>query len=455
MADTIKTERLRIGGMSCMSCQARIENALRGTDGVAEARASYSGGYAEVRYDTRVITSAAVRAVIERLDYAVLPERAALSARGAPNARLMRAAGLALITVSLYLLISRLNLLGALPLAEAGMSYGMLFLIGLLTSVHCAAMCGGINLSQCIPQTGGSPLRSSLLYNLGRVASYTVIGGIVGALGRVMTFSGALRGAMQLLAGAFMIVMGVNMLGIFPWLRKLQPRLPGALSGRIARQKGKSGSPLIVGLLNGLMPCGPLQAMQLYALSTGSPLEGALSMLLFSLGTAPLMFGLGALSALLSKRFTGRILTAGAVLVTVLGLTMFTQGASLSGLSFGNAANARGGAETYALDGTIVDGVQLVASTLEPGGYPKITVQAELPVRWTIDAPKGTINGCNNRMLIPAFGIEYQFQAGENVIEFTPAEAGRFSYGCWMGMIRSVITVVEAEGRPGPDDSGL
>jgi len=67
------------------------------------------------------------------------------------------------------------------------------------------------------------------------------------------------------------------------------------------RQRGNKG-PFTVGLLNGLMPCGPLQAMQIYALSTGNPLKGALSMLLFSLGTVPLMFGLGALGSLLSRR---------------------------------------------------------------------------------------------------------------------------------------------------------
>ncbi|GHU91418.1 hypothetical protein FACS1894202_12800 [Clostridia bacterium] len=96
------------------------------------------------------------------------------------------------------------------------------------------------------------------------------------------------------------------------------------------------------------------------------------------------------------------------------------------------------------LDSTIVDGVQIVNSTLSSGGYPKITVQAGVPVRWTIDAPKGTINGCNNRMQIPEFGVEYKFQTGENVIEFTPTKAGKIPYSCWMGMIRSSITVVES-----------
>jgi sulfite exporter TauE/SafE len=298
-------------------------------------------------------------------------------------------------------------------------------------------MCGGINLSQCIPQTGGTPVRSSLLYNVGRVLSYTAIGGIVGALGSVITLSGAFKGIVQLIAGVFMVIMGINMLGIFPWLRRLQPQLPKGLSRIVSRAKGKNNSPFIVGLLNGLMPCGPLQAMQLFALSTGSAVAGALSMLLFSLGTVPLMFGVGALSSLLSKKFTSKVMTAGAVLVTVLGLTMFTQGASLSGLSLNIASVG-----SQVSDSTIVDGYQVVSSTLKSGEYPKIRVQAGVPVKWTINAPQGTINGCNNRLIIQEYGVEFQFKTGDNVIEFTPAKAGNIPYSCWMGMIRSTITVV-------------
>ncbi|GHU93671.1 hypothetical protein FACS1894208_03530 [Clostridia bacterium] len=421
MSGTIKTERLRIGGMTCANCQKHIEDALRKTKGVVKARVSWSGGYADVAYNAKIVTPAVVRGVIERLNYKVLTGKS-----NTPSGA-SRAVGLVIIIAALYFLFSGLNLTKSIPLAEEGMGYGILFLIGLLTSVHCVAMCGGINLSQCLPQADGSPVRAGLLYNAGRVTGYTVVGFIVGAIGGVITPSGAFRGAVQLIAGVFMVIMGLNMLGIFPWLRKLQPRLPGL--------RLQSNSPLIVGLLNSLMPCGPLQAMQLYALSTGSAAKGALSMLLFSLGTVPLMFGLGALSSLLSKKFARKVMTAGAVLVTVLGLTMFTQGAALSGFSLGGTASAE--------EIIVVDGVQFVSSVLSPGQYPKITVKAGVPVKWTIDAPQGSINGCNSRMQIPEYGVEHTFQPGENVIEFTPEKAGKFPYSCWMGMIRSLIIVVE------------
>jgi sulfite exporter TauE/SafE/copper chaperone CopZ len=452
MNQGIKTARLRIGGMTCVSCQNKIERKLRGTAGVRKAEVSYSAGSAFVTYDADAVSLKDIIARIEKLDYTVL------TGKQRPESSAVRVAGLMIVIVALYVLLQQfgiLNLLVPSRLAEANMGYGMLFVIGLITSVHCVAMCGAINLSQCIPQGEGrggegrlSTLRPTLLYNLGRVISYTVVGFIVGALGSAITVSNTLQGVLKLVAGVFMVIMGLNMLGIFPWLRRLNPRMPKALALRIGVEKARSSSPLIVGLLNGLMPCGPLQAMQIYALSTGNPFAGALSMFLFSLGTVPLMFGLGAISSVLGRKFTQKVMTVGAVLVVVLGLSMFTQGWTLSGavmpdLLPAGAVSTETGAPA-ASDGKVEGGVQVVNSTLESGRYPSITVKAGTPVKWIINAPQGSVNGCNGRMFINEYGIEHEFKTGDNVIEFTPTKAGKIQYSCWMGMIRGTVTVAEA-----------
>ena len=85
----------------------------------------------------------------------------------------------------------------------------------------------------------------------------------------------------------------------------------------------------------------------------------------------------------------------------------------------------------------------MVDSTLLSGQYPTITVQAGTPVKWTIQAPDGSINGCNYRMFIQEYGIAHTFEEGENVIEFTPEEAGTVPYTCWMGMIQGSIIVTD------------
>lgn len=445
MDTNVKTKRLRISGMTCVNCQNKIQKKLRNTAGIKKADVSYNSGTAVITYDTDIISLRDIISVIKRLDYNVVENTQTVS-----NSR--RSVGILIIVISLYILIQQtgiLNLLVPSQLAQTNMGYGMMFVIGLITSVHCVAMCGGINLSQCIPQSNKtkedirySTLRPAFLYNLGRVISYTIVGFIVGALGSVITFSNTAQGGLKLVAGVFMVIMGINMLGIFPWLRRLNPRMPKIFARKVNKKKAGSKSPFIVGLLNGLMPCGPLQAMQIYALSTGSPITGALSMLLFSLGTVPLMFGLGALSTVLSKKYTKKVMTAGAVLVAVLGLSMFSQGWSLAGLPSISATSSSGLDETNVV---VKEGVQLVSSKLSPGSYPSITVKAGMPVKWEIDAPEGSINGCNYRLYIKEYDIKYQFESGENIIEFTPTKAGTFQYSCWMGMIRGTITVTDSQ----------
>jgi hypothetical protein len=215
--------------------------------------------------------------------------------------------------------------------------------------------------------------------------------------------------------------------------------MPKIFGKKIYGNSTKKG-PLVVGLLNGLMPCGPLQAMQLYALGTGSFAAGAVSMFLFSAGTVPLMFGFGAVSSLLSGKFTHKMLKVSAVLVMLLGVIMLNRGLNLSGYNIALALGGSGGGGNIA---KIENGVQVVTTTLESGSYQPIIVQNSIPVKWTIKAEKDNLNGCNNAITSQEFGIENKkLTVGDNIIEFTPKREGNFVYTCWMGMISSSIKVV-------------
>ncbi len=88
-------------------------------------------------------------------------------------------------------------------------------------------------------------------------------------------------------------------------------------------------------------------------------------------------------------------------------------------------------------------GVLEITSELDGYGYPAITVEAGVPVKWTIIAEENDLSFCNNKLTIPSLGITKNLETGENVIEFTPTEAGTIPYSCWMGMIQSSITVVD------------
>jgi len=190
----------------------------------------------------------------------------------------------------------------------------------------------------------------------------------------------------------------------------------------------------------------------------------------------------------------------GAVLVVVLGLAMFSQGGSLSGLlppdlllpvivglcaigivfsipfpksshraisTMATAALAVAAIGIWSVSAAdsssatdssaqIVDGKQVITSTLSSSSYPDITVQAGTPVKWVINAPQGSINGCNYKVNIQEYGItNYAFQPGENTIEFTPSKTGKFQYNCWMGMIHGTITVTDGDAvSPGESSDG-
>ena len=260
----------------------------------------------------------------------------------------------------------------------------------------------------------------------------------MGALGSLFSLSTTLKGVMPVIAGAFMLFLGVRMLGIFPWLSRLKVRFPG-LGGSRMRSAASGRGPFVVGLLNGLMPCGPLQTMQVYALGTGSFLAGALSMFLFSLGTVPLLLGFGAISAFLSAKFNRRMLKASGVLVMALGLVMFTRGMSLFGVALPALAPGSGGSIAVA---KVVGDYQEVRTTVESGDYHPFIVQKGIPVRWTVSAKAEDLNGCNNPLTVPQYGIRKQLVPGDNLIEFTPDRDGTISYTCWMGMISSSIRIV-------------
>jgi len=468
MSSGIMKATLYIDNMTCVNCENTIERALTGIAGIENVKACFSSGTVNIAYRPDMIGLEEIKELIEAHDYNVSLEskkvgmRAkkeeagndkVLAGKKAKDADLTDIIGLGIIIFALYVLLSRMGLtdiFNAFPVAREGMAYGMLFIIGLMTSVHCVAMCGGICLTQCAAEKIHSKanvgkidtVRPSLLYNAGRVVSYTVIGGIVGALGSVVSFSGAAKGIVQIAAGIFMIIMGLNMLGLFPLLRKFIPRMPKIFAKSIYRQREKSVSPFIIGLLNGLMPCGPLQAMQLYALSTGDPLRGAFSMFLFSVGTFPLMFAFGTLSSMLSRRFTAKMMKAAAILVLILGVFMFRSGATLSGLTLPVLSGSNGKEKNVNI-ARLEDGVQIVKSGITPGSYEPIVVQKGIPVKWIIQAGKGEINGCNNSIIVPAFGIKKDLSEGDTIIEFTPERSGSFTFSCWMGMIRSRITVVD------------
>ena len=426
-----------VTGMHCVHCETAVVRAVYGLPGLKEARANYKSATLTAVWDEKALPQEAIERALSEAGYGLRGQQ-----RKADEA--MRIVGILFAVIALYLLVTSTplsSILSAFPVAQEGMSLGALFLVGVMTSVHCVAMCGGIHLGHSAEagQNNGDVLCVNLLYQFGRIVSYTVIGALVGAVGSVLSVSNAVRGGIQVIAALFMLLMAINLLGGFSWTRRLSFHLPRALTVRIATlAHGRSS--LIIGLANGLMPCGPLQAMQLYALSTGSALMGAISMFCFALGTSPLMLAFGWVGGRLNARFGRPMRTASAALVLIMGMSMFSSGLALTGVNVSSGVQIAPQQDNIAY---IANNVQLVYSELDYGFYPAITVQVGMPVAWTLHADASRLNGCNNAIIIPEFDLYVPLVEGDNIIRFTPSKAEIIPYSCWMGMIRSTITVVD------------
>ena len=444
--------RIRVSGMTCPNCERAVEKALSAVPGVASSRASFSSGWVEITPLSacdQVPSRASLEEAIRQAGYQPVPAEA----KAADMGTAARSMGFLGLTVLAFWLLGQAvpgQWTAYFPDPGTASSLWALFCVGLLTSLHCLAMCGGIAMSQGL--AAARDARTSwpavLSYQLGRLLSYGIVGAIVGSLGQALTLSPAARGAIMLAAGVFMVLMALNMLGGFAFLRRLQPRPPRWLvdkchflvrrNASVPSQNGglHTLKPLLVGLANGLMPCGPLQSMQLYALGTVSAWAGALAMSAFCLGTLPAMLGLGFVTGRLGQRGKGRLFQAAALLVMLLGLGMLHNGLALSG-------QMPSLAEAVGVRAQRTSAGQVVTSLADYDAYEPIVVQRGLPVTWTLLVPEEKLIGCNNEILAPELGIAQKLVAGENRISFTPSKTGIFSFSCWMGMIRSHITVVD------------
>jgi hypothetical protein len=266
--------------------------------------------------------------------------------------------------------------------------------------------------------------------------------------------------AITILAGLVTLLMGTNMLGI-SLARRLFSLFPSAPF------KYRPHSPFLIGLLNGLMPCGPLQAMQVYALGMGSFTSGAFAMFSFALGTVPMMAGLGVFMQRLSASYTGRLFKLSAVIVMLLGVSMVSRGLTLGGIetvSFtappilqdraGIPEAPPESKETAPfIAPPIAQGKVRSSETSEPKtnvpdnviflvadrrGFSPLTLHAfkKQPVKIVITARE--LNDCNHIFMIPTLNLKRTLIAGDNVITLPPQNRD-LVFSCGMGMIKGKI----------------
>ena len=216
--------------------------------------------------------------------------------------------------------------------------------IGLTTSLgHCIGMCGPLVTTFSLAQgKTDSRVRSLLpamiVYHLGRVNSYAVIGllfGLVGGVAGAARPSNQMRGSLFLVAGLLMVLLGLGLKGWLPTARLIENNaLARFTAGRFMALAGTSSMAgrYLLGVANGFLPCGPVYAVAVAALTAPTPVHGAGTMAMFGLGTIPVLIAVGLGAGRLAPRVQRRFNTAAAVLVIIVGLEFLFRAGKLFGL---------------------------------------------------------------------------------------------------------------------------
>jgi len=286
----MKTYTFHVNGMHCTSCVALIEGELLEMPEVSHAHASLAHFSVEVAGDFGDKTAEHVAADINELlrqhGYALSPGRQAHTVAWSD---IIRAIPFAAGIIALFVILQKLGIVNAVSATE--MNYGTAFVIGLVASVStCMAVVGGLVLSMATNfAKEGETTKPQTLFHVGRLLSFFIFGGVIGAAGSVFQLGAMGTFVLGVLVGLVMLVLGINLLDIFPWAKRLQPTLPSFVGKHVRGLKDMNHTltPFTVGVATFFLPCGFTQSMQIYTLTTGSFMDGALLMFVFSLGTLP------------------------------------------------------------------------------------------------------------------------------------------------------------------------
>ncbi|MCX6739784.1 MAG: sulfite exporter TauE/SafE family protein [Candidatus Parcubacteria bacterium] len=436
-----KKIQFKIQGMHCQSCKTLIEEELKDLPGINKVNVDYQSGATEVYFATEKVAESEIYNRIKKLNYGVSD----LFDSKSGNTKIESKSGYFLVIVfsivilAGYFLIQYLGGFEILSKLTGGfeVGYGLILLIGLLAGFHCIGMCGSIVVTYstlCLDDKKKS-LWPHWQYNIGRIISYTIIGAILGGFGSFFGINPTFNGLVTIVAAIMMFFLGLSLVTRWSILEKLKIQTPQFIAKYIFSQKNKKFAPFIIGLLNGFMPCGPLQAMQLFALTSGNALKGALSLFLFALGTSILMFGFGAFLSFISQKHIKNILKLSGLLVIILSIFMLVRGLANFGVNIALPNINQQAITTQNTNINTSAEVQEVRMAVTYYGYEPnvLNVKKGILVRWIIDVKQ--MSGCNSQILMPDYNIKKNLQVGQNIIEFTPIQTGEIKFSCGMKMI--------------------
>lgn len=448
-----------ISGMHCRSCEVLIEQKFRKLPRVRRADIDAGRGTAVIYCDGPAPSIEELHAAVSGDGYtvSVIQGRRQTTAKMANDETrrpsLWEIIGLFAIVLVVGGILSRLGLFGFKVSQGSTVGLGAAFVIGLVAATSsCVAVSGGLLLSVAAKYNqrfggdigAGKRMTPVLWFVIGRVLSYGFFGGVIGLIGKALSPSPLITGIISIVAAAYMLIMGLEMLHLAPnWMKRLLPRMPKSLSRLAIDAEGSSkpSAPFMLGALTFFLPCGFTQALQLYALTTGSFLKSAGVLLAFALGTAPALLALGWASSSLKGKAGRFFFKLSAALIIVLGVVNMRNGWALTGFRLPSFPSAPSAVATSVPDIVMDNGVQVIKMAVGDGYDPDtLTVKAGVPVRWEIDGTNAA--GCIRSLVSRQLKIQTIINPGINKIEFTAPTPGKYAFSCSMGMYRGTINAI-------------
>lgn len=459
------TSTEHVQGMTCRACELRIQKGVAKLPGVTGVVASARRGTVRITSAT-VVDRKLLARTLTKVGYQLGGRRAWLS----HDPQLWRDVALSVVAVAALIEVARLTgltrLAGSIgtPSAAGGMLLAALLGVAAGFST-CMAMVGGLVLAvsarhQALQDDSsrGGRFRPHIVFNAGRVVGFTLLGALTGLVGTVLTLSGTALAIAMLVAAAVMTLVGLQLTAVSPRLAGLSPTLPAWLTARTRRtasgdksdapvpdagsQSGRDLRTAGLGAVSFFLPCGFTQAVQLYALSTGSPLRAGAIMGAFALGTTPGLLSIGGVSLAARQRSRERLFRLAGV--AVLAFAIINVSGALRVLVPGLGAGGASVPSAISKNVTLADGVQVLAVTQGTDGYvpQQSVVYAGIPVRWEI---RSTALTCAAWLVAPEMGVPANtvLEPGKTAtFEFTPTSAGTLNYRCGMGMYAASVRVI-------------
>lgn len=281
-----------VHGMHCHACTLVIESELRDLPNVTKVKANLSRHAIDIEGDFENMTLAqiteALTVPIKSHGYTVEIEK---QIREKKWSDFKIAIPIALAFAVVFVALQKMGIVNLV--GGGNVTYGTAFVIGIIASLStCMAVVGGLLLSMSATfAKEGDRVRPQLMFHGGRLVSFFILGGVIGALGSAFTLSSSATFVLSLTVGVVMLILGINLLDVFHFTKKLQPSMPKFIA-KHAHGMSKFNhtlTPLLVGVATFFLPCGFTQSMQLYTLTTGSFMSGGLTMFVYALGTLPVL----------------------------------------------------------------------------------------------------------------------------------------------------------------------